>query len=373
MVNTEVFLDFASLEKFASAVLQADGVLESDAAIISRILIESDRRGIDSHGIGRLESIYIDRIDNGSVNPITDIVILEDHMATATLDGNNGMGMVVGNYAMHMAIQKATTYGIGMVVVRNSNHYGIAGYYATLATQHDMIGITGTNTRPSTAPTYGVENMLGTNPLAWGFPTDEEFPFILDFATSVVPRGKIEMYHRNGWEIPNGWIIGEDGKSRTDTEGILSDLTLGKAALLPLGGLDTEHAGHKGYSLATAIEMMCSGLQDGPWMKNLNGIDEKNNGTPLHFGHFFIAINPEFFMGIQTCKYIAGTICKELRSSKKAPGKERIYTAGEKEWEIMRSRIETGCPLPISVQNMMIRLRDRWHLDLHWEFEKQCQ
>ena len=179
--SDSVWIPFAKLEAFMKDVLVASGVPEADAETIGEVLIESDRRGIDSHGIGRLKPIYIDRIDAGILDPVTRIEVLKDEKACVTLDGHNGMGHVVAKKAMEMAIAKAKEYGLGMAAVRNSTHYGIAGYYVTMATKEGMIGVTGTNARPSIAPTHGVENMLGTNPLTFGLPTDEDFPFVIDF------------------------------------------------------------------------------------------------------------------------------------------------------------------------------------------------
>ena len=246
-----VFVPFDKLEKFMKEALMGSGVPKADAEIIADVLIESDKRGIDSHGIGRLKPIYIDRIDKGILNPVTNIEIIKEDKSTAVLDGHNGMGHVISHKAMAMAIEKAKKTGIAMTAVRNSTHYGIAGYYATMATSEDLIGITGTNARPSIAPTFGVENMLGTNPLTIGLPTDDPFPFVLDCATSVSQRGKIEVYGRAGKDLPPGWVIDENGNTRTDTDQILKDLTSGKAALTPLGGLGEETAGYKGYGYAT--------------------------------------------------------------------------------------------------------------------------
>jgi LDH2 family malate/lactate/ureidoglycolate dehydrogenase len=334
-------------------------------------LIESDKRGIDSHGIGRLKPIYIDRIDIGIMNPVTEIEVIKDQDATAVLDAHNGMGHVVGHKAMEMAIEKAKKYGMGMVAVRNSNHYGIAGYFATMATKAGMIGITGTNARPSIAPTFGVENMLGTNPLTFGLPTDEQFPFILDCATSVSQRGKIEVYGRAGKDLPPGWVIDHEGKTRTDTKQVLEDLTTGKAALTPLGGIGDMTGGYKGYGYATIVEILCAALQDGSWMKALNGFDENHKAIPYPLGHFFIAIDPEHFMGLETFKRIAGTICRQLRASEKAPGEDYIFTAGEKEYLSWKFRNEHGCPVPPSLQKVMVTLRDRYKMDYHWDFEKK--
>lgn len=364
------WIGFDELQKFMTECLINVGVPPKDAEIVGDVLIESDKRGIDSHGIGRLKPIYIDRIDIGIMNPVTKIDVIKDKKATAVLDGNNGMGHVVSKKAMEMAIEKAKKYGIGMTVVRNSTHYGIAGYYSTMATDQGLIGITGTNARPSIAPTFGVENMLGTNPITWGIPTDEEFPFVLDCATSVSQRGKIEVYGRAGKEIPPGWVIGSDGKTRTDTKQILMDLTKGEAALTPLGGIGEQTSGYKGYGYSVVVEILSAALQDGSFMKALNGFDENRNRIPYPLGHFFIAIDPEFFMGLDTFKKISGTICRELRASKKAPGEERIYTAGEKEWEARKYRMKHGCPVPPSLQNVMIELRNRWNMNYKWDFEK---
>ncbi|MCF0141723.1 MAG: Ldh family oxidoreductase, partial [Mogibacterium sp.] len=192
------YIGFDELVEIMIKALVNVGVPEADAAICADVLIEADKHGFDSHGINRLKPIYVDRINAGILNPVTEIEIVKETPTTVVLDGHNGMGMVVSNKALDMIIEKAKTYGIAMGVVRNSTHYGFAGYYPLKAVKHGLIGITGTNARPSIAPTFGVENMLGTNPLTFGFPTDEDFPFLLDCATSVTQRGKIEAYARSG-------------------------------------------------------------------------------------------------------------------------------------------------------------------------------
>ena len=270
---------------------------------------------------------------------------------------------------MEMAIEKAREFGIGMTVVRNSTHYGIAGYYPLMAIKEDMLGITGTNARPSIAPTFGVENMLGTNPLTIGVPTDEEFPFVIDSATSVTQRGKIETYNRSGKSLPEGWVIGRDGSSRSDTAQVLIDLTKGKAALTPMGGLGESTGGYKGYGWATAVEILSSALQGGSFLRDLNGFDKDGNRIPYPLGHFFIAVNPEMFLGKELFKKIAGSICRDLRNSEVAPGEDRIYTAGEKEWIAWQYRKDHGCPVPEVLQKEMIELRDRFNLDYKFDFE----
>jgi len=363
------WMDFKVLEDFMKQVLKKSGIPSQDADVISEVLIESDKRGIDSHGIGRLKPIYIDRLDAGIVEPLTKVDIIKETTTTAVLDGNNGMGHVVSKQAMQMAIDKAKEHGMGMVAVRNSTHYGIAGYYTSMATKAGMIGMTGTNARPSIAPTFGVENMLGTNPLTIGLPTDEEFDFNLDCATSVSQRGKLEVYGRAGKDLPPGWVIDENGKTRTDTQQVLIDLTKGKAALAPLGGIGEETAGFKGFGYATVVEVLSAALQDGKFMKDLNGFDENGNKIPYPLGHFFIAINTEAFLGEKVFRTVAGSIMRGLRASKKAPGEERIYTAGEKEYLAWQYRKDHGCPVPKVLQKQMTELRDRWKLDFKFSWD----
>jgi len=174
------FISFEILERFLVEILTKAGIPQEDAVIVSDTLMQADKFGFDSHGVNRLKSIYLDRIKDGIINPVTNAEIIKEGPATAVIDGHNGMGQVISHKAMELAIEKAGKFGLGMVVVRNSNHYGFAGYYPLMAVSQDMIGITGTNARPSIAPTFGVENVLGTNPLTFGIPTDEPFPFLLD-------------------------------------------------------------------------------------------------------------------------------------------------------------------------------------------------
>lgn len=369
MSEKNYWVDFATMEQFMVDVFTGVGVPEEDAKICADILIVSDKRGIDSHGIGRLKPIYVDRINEGVINPITNLEVIKEGPTTAVIDGHNGMGQVIGKRAMEMAIEKAATYGMGMVAVRNSNHYGIAGYYTLMAAEKGMIGITGTNARPSIAPTFGVENMLGTNPLTFGMPTDEDFPFVLDCATSVSQRGKIEVYAREGKDLPAGWVIGEDGTTRTDTEQVLKDLVSGGAALTPLGGIGEELGGYKGYGYATVVEILSAALQGGAFLKALTGLDNGNK-VPYQLGHFFIAINVEAFTELDAFKKTTGDILRELRASKLAPGEERIYTAGEKEHLAWEYRKDKGVPVNDALQKDMIHLKKALNLTQYqFDFE----
>ncbi|MFH1258236.1 MAG: Ldh family oxidoreductase [Elusimicrobiota bacterium] len=356
MGNDLVWIKFDLLEQFMADVFKGLGVPEEEAKICADVLITADKRGIDSHGIARLKTIYYDRIKQGIQFPKTKFEVIKDGPATAVIDGHDGMGQVISKKAMTLAIEKAKQYGMGMVVVRNSTHYGIAGYYAMMAAQAGMIGVTGTNARPSVAPTFGVENMLGTNPLTFAMPTDEEFPFVLDCATALSQRGKIEVYDRLGKTLPGGWVIDETGQSRTDTRQILEDLTKGKAALTPLGGIGEEGAGYKGYGYCTVVEILSSALQGGNYLKMLMGIQDGKK-APYHLGHFFMVMDVSAFTGLETFKKTTGNILRELRASKKMPGQERIYTAGEKEYLSWLERKDKGAPVNKELQKEILLMQ----------------
>jgi len=354
---------------FMAAVFMKVGVPEADAKLCADVLMESDRRGIESHGCNRFKPIYIDRIEAGIQKPVTKIDVLKEGPTTIVLDANDGMGMVASHRAMETCIGKAKQYGLAMAAVRNSTHYGIAGYWATMATRAGMIGITGTNARPSIAPTFGVENMLGTNPLTVGFPTDEPFPFMLDCATSISQRGKIEFYARSGKDTPKGMVIGRNGEPLTDSKQILKDLTAGTAALAPLGGIGDELAGYKGYGYATVVEVLSAALQAGNYLKMLTGLDAEGKRGPYHLGHFFLVIDPNAFMGLESFEHTCGEILRELRASQKAPGRERIYTAGEKEYLAWLDRKDKGVPVGEAVQKEFTGMRDKYALPFRFPFE----
>jgi len=369
MPNIICYESFERLEHFMYLAFKAVKVPDNDAKICANVLIESDKRGIDSHGIGRFKPIYIDRIKAGIQNPVTKFEIVRSTPTTAVVDGHDGMGHVIAVKSMEIAIEKAKVFGMGMVAVRNSTHYGIAGYYPIMAAKENMICFTGTNARPSIAPTFGVENMLGTNPLTIGFPTDEEFPFIIDCATSITQRGKIEHYARVGNELPYGWVMDQEGNAVTNAETSLTGLTSGTCALAPLGGIGEELAGYKGYSYATVVEVLSSALQAGKFLKALNGRDKNGNAAPYHLGHFFIAIDINAFIEPDEFKHTAGEILRALRGSKKAHGAERIYTAGEKEYLAYLERIKTGVPINRKVKEDLIIIRNEYNIDFKFNWE----
>jgi LDH2 family malate/lactate/ureidoglycolate dehydrogenase len=345
----KTWISFDLLESFMVDTFKAIGVPENNARICADVLITSDKRGIDSHGTGRLKPIYYDRIVKQKIQqPITEIEIVRDIAATAVIDGHHGMGMVISKRCMEMAIEKARIYGLGMVVARNSTHYGFAAYYPMMACDAGMIGLTGTNARPSIAPTFGVENMLGTNPMVFGIPTDEDFPFTNDYATSIIQRGKIEQYEREGKDCPPGLVIGRDGKTKTDSVQILKELVTGEAALAPIGGIGEETGGYKGYGFATVVELLSATLQQGKFLSALSGIDEQGKPQPYGLGHFFLAINIEHFCDLADFKKTAGDILRELRGSEKA-------LAG-------LARKDKGAPIDETLQKQLIQIRDEQKL-----------
>jgi len=337
-----------TLQSFMVDVFKKVGVPEGDAETCADVLIAADKQGIDSHGVSRLKPIYIDRIRAGQQSPVTDFEVVREGPTTAVVDGHNGMGMVVGKKAMEMAISKAKKLGMGMVAARNSTHFGIAGYYAQMAVDEGLIGVVGTNARPSIPPTFGTENMLGTNPLTFGMPSDEAFPFMLDCATSIIQRGKVEVYARVGKKVPEGLVIDSNGDYMTDPDEILLDLTKGTAALLPIGGLE-ETGGYKGYGYATVVEILSASLQGGAFLKALTG---------TNLGHFFIAIDVNAFTELDDFKKTTGDILRGLRASRKMPGHDKIYTAGEKEYLTWQERKKTGIPLNKSLQKELLQLKE---------------
>lgn len=369
--ETRPFISWQLADDFMTAVFEKMGVPTEDARLCADVLLESDRRGIESHGCNRFKPIYIDRIKSGILNPVTKIDILKETPTTAVLDANDGMGMVASKKAMDMCIEKAHKYGMGMVAVRNSSHYGIAGYWTGLAAKENMIGISGTNARPSVAPTFGVENMLGTNPLTFSMPTDEPFPFTLDCATSVIQNGKIEYYARINHDTPKSLVISREGEELTDSAEILKKIRSQQAALAPLGGFGETTGGYKGYGYSTVVEILSAALQSGLFLKALDGKDEEGKIRPYHLGHFFIAIDTEAFMGAEAFKKTCGDILRDLRGSEKAPGQERIYTAGEKEYDVWMYRKDKGVPVTEAVQKEFIGLRDEFGLtQFKFPFEK---
>ncbi len=368
-METRPYVSWELMNAFLIDAFKGYGVPEEDAEICADVLLESDRRGIESHGCNRFKPIYIDRLLNGTLLPETKLEILRETPTTLVMDAHDGMGMVASYRMMERLLEKAKACGMAGGAIRNSTHYGIAGYWATMASREGLIGITGTNARPSIAPTFGVENMMGTNPLTFALPTDEEFPFCIDCATSIVQRGKIEYYAREGKDTPAGMVVAQDGGAMTDSGEILKALVEGTAALAPLGGIGEELGGYKGYGYAAVVEILSAALAGGQFMKALTGQDEEGNPRMYRLGHFFFVVDPEAFMGREAFRKTAGEICRALRSSRRAPGSERIYTAGEKEYLTWLERKDRGVPVGEAVQREILAVRDALGLPYHFDFE----
>ena len=361
-------VDWKTITDFVTEAFVKYGVPEEDAKICTDVLLESDRRGIESHGCNRLKPIYLDRIQSGVQKPVTEFEIIKQTPTTAVVDGHDGMGQVIGYRCMEMAIKMAKEYGMGMVVARNSCHYGIAGYYTSMATKAGCIGMTGTNARPSVAPTWGTEGVFGTNPFTLGVPTDEPFDFNFDCATSITQNGKFEYYQRIGHDVVPGTVIGEDGAPLTGDAGeALGRIRKNTAALVTVGGIGEELGGYKGYGFAMFVEFLSAVLSDGYFGKQLNGVDENGEKCAPRLGHFFIAIDTEHFLGEALCRKKAGDIIRQVRASRRMPGAERIYTAGEKEYEIRLAR-KDGVPINDSVQGELNYIRRQTGLEGKYTF-----
>jgi len=364
MVEQSVRVPVKKLVDFMETALEAMGVPAEDARIIADVLITADLWGITSHGVAHLK-MYHERMKAGLQLPVTRWSIVKDTPTTAVVDGGNGMGMVVGYHAMKVAIQKARQYGLGAVAVRNSSHYGVAGYYSLLAAKDGMVGISMTNAHPSIAPTFGVTPLMGTNPIAVAVPTDEAFPFVYDGATSVVTRGKIEVAARAGKPIPEGWVINHEGTPVTDTSTLIEQMNKDKAALMPIGGMGELMGGHKGYGLATMVEIFSAAFQNGAYLSMLHDTDHDGNIQFLRIGHFFQAINVEHFIPLEDFKHITGDMMRELRDSHKAQDQSRIYTAGEKEYFNTLQNQAEGIEIAPGVQKALNKLVQELSLPNH--------
>ncbi len=349
---SDVIISVDNLKTFMKESLLKAGVPNDDADIVVDVLISSDLRGIESHGIGRLQ-MYLNFIKDGVQTPVTKYEILKETPGTALIDAKFGMGHVVSYHAMKLAIEKAKKTGIAAVSVRNSTHFGICGYYPLMAIKENMAGFAVTNARPSIAPTFSNDPMFGTNPIAFGVPTDEPCPFLLDMATSITQRGKVEVYDRIGKTMPEGWAMDRDGNYVTDPTKLLGMFASKAASLLPLGGAGEDLSGYKGYGLAMMVEILSSAFSGGPFCWGLSGFDENGKKVPNKLGHFFMAINISSFIDIDEFKTITGNMAREMRKCTKLPGIERIYTAGEKEYDKEQEIPEKGVKINDTLQKTM--------------------
>jgi LDH2 family malate/lactate/ureidoglycolate dehydrogenase len=345
------------VEQFMIDVFKALGTPPDEARICAGVLIASDLQGIRSHGVSRLK-YYYDRIQAGVQSTTTRFQIVKETETTAVVDGHHGMGHVIAYRAMRLAIDKARQYGLGAVAVRNGTHFGIAGYYPLMAAREGMMGLCVTNARPAQAPTFGTEPMLGTNPIAFAAPSDTEFPFCFDAATSISQRGKVEVAARAEKPLAEGLVVDAKGQPLTDPDQILATLGQAQAAFLPLGGAGEVLGGYKGYSLAAIVEILSASLSGGVFMKDLLGFAPDGSRRPYMLGHFFLAIHIEHFIPLALSRQITGDIIRALQASRKAPGQDRIYVAGEKEHEEEAIVRERGVPVNQNLRQELQIVRD---------------
>jgi L-2-hydroxycarboxylate dehydrogenase (NAD+) len=333
------------LTSFCQEVFIKMGVPADDAWTTADVLVKADLRGIDSHGVARLRRYYTG-LKNGVMVPRPEIKIVRETPVTALLDGGAALGQVAGLKGMKMAITKAQQNGVGFVTVRNSNHYGIAGYYAMMALEHDFIGISLTNSDAYVVPTFGREVMLGTNPISVCVPALKERPFVLDMSTAVATLGKLEVYSRLGKKLPLGWATDEKGQSCDDPVRVLNNIrSRAGGGILPLGGEGEEFGGHKGYGLDLLVDILCGVLSGSGYLNLLYPKTPEGKPLPSLVAHFFGAIRIDFFRPLEEFKSDMDDLIRRLKNSAKAEGKERIFIHGEKEFELEEKYRREGIPL----------------------------
>ena len=331
-------IDAGALRACMERIFEKEGFSSEDARAIADVLMQADLFGIESHGAQRL-MYYHRNIRSGSVNVSAKPEVLRETPVSALIDGHFGMGALVAQFAMRMAIEKAKQSGVGMAVVRNSSHYGIAGYYTLMAEREGLAAFSMTNTGPIMVPTFGREMMLGTNPMAFCMPADP-VPFWFDASTTVVTLGKVEVCQKRGRPMPQGWTIGPDGAPCTDAPRMNASILAGeRGGILPLGGEGETHGGHKGYGLGIMVEALTGVLAQGMTSPQMCGA----HGD--HTCHFLLAFDPAMFGDPADIRARMSAYLAALRASEKMPGCARIYTPGEKAFEAMARRLREGVPV----------------------------
>lgn len=322
------------------------GVPVDRAKITAEILQSADLRGVPSHGMIRLQTYYGSRLQKGLIDPLANNVVERENLASLALNGSNGLGQVIAKDAMTRCIEKAKQTGIAMVTVSNSNHYGIAGYYAMMALEHEMIGVSLTNSQPLVAPTYGRSRLLGTNPIAIAAPALSSKPFVLDMATSIVPIGKVTYYDKAGEELPTGWAVDSDGLVTNSPKAVLNG-----GALYPLGGPDFLR-GYKGYGLAMMVDILSGVLSGAAFGKD---VSDPKKPVPANVGHFFAAIRLDAFRDPLDFKKDLEALFTQLKTAEKSEGQKRIYIHGEKEFELAEKYTKEGIPLLEEVVKSLVQ------------------
>lgn len=332
-----VRVEWMSLKDYVAEVLSSLKVPREHANIVADVLVTADLMGIESHGVQRLRR-YTVGIQVGSVNPKTEINIVKESASTALIDGGSGLGQVVAYNAMEIAVKKARNVGVSTVAIRNSHHFGIAGYYALQAVRRDMIGIVMTNSEALVSYTYTVGRNIGTNPIAVGFPTKSPPPVLFDAATSVVPIGKIEVYAKEGKKMPLGWALSPEGKLVEDPREVLAR----KCSLLPLGGLGEEFSGHKGAGLALVVDVLCgvlTGANYGFFVKHTTDKEKAN------VGHFMMAIDVDKISSLDFFLERIEKYKEYIKGLKRISEDAEIWIPGEKAWLTMETRKRIGIPV----------------------------
>ena len=345
------------LDKFCMEAFQKFGFNESESRIISDVLLMSDDFGIESHGMQRLVR-YHKGIESGLIKIDAKPEVVFETPISAVIDGHSGMGQLLGHKAMEMAIEKAKTSGVGIVSVKNSNHYGIAGYYARMAMDQGLIGFSCTNSEAIMVPTFGKKAMLGSNPIAVCAPADP-YPFFFDASTTVVTRGKLEMYNKMDKPIPTGWAVNKAGESSNSANEVLGNIKAHEGGgIVPIGGDTEQLGGHKGYGYGMLCELFASILSQG----NTSAHTMKNGFSGICHG--FMAINPAFFGNADDIKAHFSQYLTELRESPKANNAERIYTHGEKEMEAVEKVKKEGVPVNENTVREMIDMAKYLNMDV---------
>jgi LDH2 family malate/lactate/ureidoglycolate dehydrogenase len=342
-----------TVEEIVKRSLIKAGCSTKKADVVADNLIEADLRGISSHGIARLQR-YLDHIQQGLIDPKSEPRVVHQTGISAVVDGQNGIGQYVAKFATDIAIEKAEENGMAIVVVRNSNHYGIAGYYAEMIMRHGMIGLSSTNTAPLAVPTFGRDALLGTNPIAIAFPADTSEPYMIDMATSVVPRGKLEVYSRNKRPIPRGWCVDETGRATEDPARVLENLKRGAGGgILALGGEGEEFGGHKGYGLAMLVELITAGLSVGRY----SGDTYKGAGGICHL---FGAIRLDLFGDPKEISKSLTAILMKVKDSERAEGAGEIFLHNEKEHRARKANLRKGTPVDKATYDMLASIAKRY-------------
>jgi L-2-hydroxycarboxylate dehydrogenase (NAD+) len=361
ITNMTDTLPYQTLFDFVLAVFSKIGCNDADARLATTVLLSADLRGIDSHGIARLSG-YIRLWEAGRINANPAIKVVYETPSTAVVDGDSGLGLVVAPFAMKVAIEKAENAGTGWVSVKNSNHFGIAGYHAMMALQHNMIGMAMTNASALVAPTFSVERMLGTNPISVAIPAHEEPPFVADFATTTASNGKLEILQRKNEEAPVGWVQDATGSSTTNANALKE-----AGALLPLGG-DRDHGSHKGYALGSIVDIfsaVLSGASYGPWAPPFPAyvpIPENMPGKGL--GHFLGAMRVDAFRPAEEFTAHMDNWIKRFRSARTATGQEKVLIPGDPEREMEIIRRKEGIALFSSVLDDLKTVGDKFGIEL---------